>query len=363
VKITELLLTEALDRVPGEKAGPGDIIAIAGIADITIGETLADADDPRPLPVISVDEPSLSVTIGINTSPLAGNDGSKVTARQLQNRLAAELIGNVSLRVLDTERPDTWEVQGRGELQLAVLVEIMRREGYELTVGKPQVLTQEIDGKLHEPVERVAIDVPEEYVGVVTQLLALRKGRMESLVNHGTGWVRMEQIVPARGLIGFRTEFLTETRGTGLLHHVFEGWEPWFGELRTRPTGALVADRRGKVASFALFNLQERGTMFVAPGEEVYEGMIVGENARADDLDVNAVKEKHLTNHRSSTADELVRLVPPRKLSLDQALEFLREDECIEVTPNVVRLRKVALDQTSRVKAARAAKREAVAPR
>ena len=362
-KISELYVTDNLDRVETDEAGPGEIIAIAGIPEITIGETLADADDPRPLPVISVDEPSLSVTIGINTSPLAGNDGSKVTARQLQNRLAAELIGNVALRVLDTERPDTWEVQGRGELQLAVLVEIMRREGYELTVGKPQVLTQEIDGKLHEPVERVAIDVPEEYVGVVTQLLALRKGRMESLVNHGTGWVRMEQIVPARGLIGFRTEFLTETRGTGLLHHVFEGWEPWFGELRTRPTGALVADRRGKVASFALFNLQERGTMFVGPGEEVYEGMIVGENARSDDLDVNAVKEKHLTNHRSSTADELVRLVPPRKLSLDQALEFLREDECIEVTPNVVRLRKVALDQTSRVKAARAAKREAVAPR
>ncbi len=360
-KISELYVTDNLDRVETDEAGPGEIIAISGIPEITIGETLADPDDPRPLPVISVDEPSLSVTIGINTSPLSGQDGSKVTARQLRNRLDAELIGNVSLRVLDTERPDTWEVQGRGELQLAVLVEIMRREGYELTVGKPQVLTQEIVGRLHEPVERVAIDVPEEYVGVVTQLLALRKGRMESLVNHGTGWVRMEQIVPARGLIGFRTEFLTETRGTGLLHHVFEGWEPWFGELRTRPTGALVADRRGRVASFALFNLQERGTMFVAPGEEVYEGMIVGENARADDLDVNAVKEKHLTNHRSSTADELVRLVPPRKLSLDQALEFLREDECIEVTPNVVRLRKVALDQTSRVKAARAAKREAVA--
>ena len=359
-KISELYVTDNLDRVETDEAGPGEIIAIAGIPEITIGETLADPVDPIPLPVISVDEPSLSVTIGINTSPLSGQDGSKVTARQLKNRLEAELIGNVALRVLDTERPDTWEVQGRGELQLAVLVEIMRREGYELTVGKPQVLTQEIDGKLHEPVERVAIDVPEEYVGVVTQLLALRKGRMESLVNHGTGWVRMEQIVPARGLIGFRTEFLTETRGTGLLHHVFEGWEPWFGELRTRPTGALVADRRGKVASFALFNLQERGTMFVGPGEEVYEGMIVGENARADDLDVNAVKEKHLTNHRSSTADELVRLVPPRKLSLDQALEFLREDECIEVTPNVVRLRKVALDQTSRVKAARAAKREAV---
>jgi GTP-binding protein len=360
-KISELYVTDNLDRIDADEAGPGEIIAVAGMAAITIGETLADPVDPRPLPVITVDEPSLSVTVGINTSPLSGQDGSKLTARQLRNRLDAELIGNVSLRVFETERPDTWEVQGRGELQLAVLVEIMRREGYELTVGKPQVLTREIDGKLNEPVERVAIDVPEDYVGVVTQLLALRKGRMESLVNHGTGWVRMEQIVPARGLIGFRTEFLTETRGTGILHHVFEGWEPWFGELRTRPTGALVADRRGKVASFALFNLQERGTMFVSPGEEVYEGMIVGENSRSDDLDVNAVKEKHLTNHRSSNADELVRLVPARKLSLDQALEFLREDECIEVTPNVVRLRKVALDQTSRVKAARAAKREAVA--
>jgi GTP-binding protein len=357
-KISELYVTDNLDRVDAEEAGPGEIIAVAGMAEITIGETLADPEDPRPLPVITVDEPSLSVTIGINTSPLSGKHGSKLTARQVRARLDAELVGNVSLRVYDTERPDTWEVRGRGELQLAILVEIMRREGYELTVGKPQVVTREVDGKLCEPVERVAIDVPEEYVGVVTQLLALRKGRMEALVNHGTGWVRMEQLVPARGLIGFRTEFLTETRGTGLLHHVFEGWEPWFGELRTRPTGALVADRHGKVASFALFNLQERGTMFVGPGEEVYEGMIVGENSRSNDLDVNAVKEKHLTNHRSSTADELVRLVPPRKLSLDQALEFLREDECIEVTPAVVRLRKVSLDQVSRVKLARTAKRD-----
>jgi GTP-binding protein len=368
-RISELYVTDNLDRVDADEAGPGEIIAVAGMADITIGETLADPDDPRPLPVITVDEPSLSVTIGINTSPLSGQAppngvaGSKLTARQVRARLDAELVGNVSLRVLDTERPDTWEVQGRGELQLAVLVELMRREGYELTVGKPQVVTRELDGTLCEPVERVAIDVPEEYVGVVTQLLALRKGRMEALVNHGTGWVRMEQLVPARGLIGFRTEFLTETRGTGLLHHVFEGWEPWFGELRTRPTGALVADRRGKVASFALFNLQERGTLFVGPGEEVYEGMIVGENSRADDLDVNAVKEKHLTNHRSSTADELVRLVPPRRLSLDQALEFLREDECIEVTPSAVRLRKVELDATRRAKLARAAKREATAAR
>ncbi|MDQ3676308.1 MAG: translational GTPase TypA [Actinomycetota bacterium] len=361
-KISELYVTEALDRVDADEAGPGEIIAIAGIAEVTIGETLADPDDPRPLPVITVDEPSLSITIGINTSPLSGQGGSKLTARQVRARLGAELIGNVSLRVLDTERGRAgtdWEVQGRGELQLAVLVEIMRREGYELTVGKPQVLTREIDGHLCEPVERVAIDVPEEYVGVVTQLLALRKGRMEALVNHGTGWVRMDQLVPARALIGFRTEFLTETRGTGLLHHVFDGWEPWFGELRTRPTGALVADRRGKVASFSLFNLQERGTMFVGPGEDVYEGMIIGENSRGEDLDVNAVKEKHLTNHRASTADELVRLVPPRKLSLDQALEFLREDECIEVTPDVVRLRKVSLDQIARVKRARAAKRDA----
>ncbi len=357
-RISELYVTENLDRIDAPEAGPGEIIAIAGIADVTIGETLADPLDPRPLPVITVDEPSLSVTIGINSSPLAGQDGTKLTARQLRARLDAELVGNVSLRVLDTERPDTWEVQGRGELQLAILVELMRREGYELTVGKPQVLTREVDGTLCEPVERLAIDVPEEYVGVVTQLLALRKGRMVALVNHGTGWVRIEQLVPARGLIGFRTEFLTETRGTGILHHVFEGWEPWFGELRTRPTGALVADRRGRVAAFALFNLQERGTLFVAPGEEVYEGMIVGENSRAEDLDVNAVKEKHLTNHRSSTADELVRLVPPRRLSLDQALEFLREDECIEVTPSAVRLRKVALDQTARVKLARVAKRD-----
>jgi len=362
-KISELYVTENLERVEAAEAGPGEIIAIAGIAEVTIGETLADPEDPRPLQVISVDEPSLSVTLGINTSPLSGQDGTKLTARQVQTRLEAELIGNVSVRVHPTERPDTWEVQGRGELQLAILVELMRREGYELTVGKPQVLTREIDGKLCEPVERVAIDVPEDYVGVVTQLLALRKGRMESLVNHGTGWVRMEQLVPARGLIGFRTEFLTETRGTGLLHHVFEGWEPWFGELRTRPTGALVADRRGAAASFALFGLQERGTLFIAPGEQVYEGMIIGENGRAEDLDVNAVKEKHLTNHRSSNADELVRLVPPRLLSLDQALEFLREDECIEVTPKIVRLRKVALDQTTRVKHARAMKRDAVGSR
>ena len=280
---------------------------------MTIGETLADPDDPRPLPVIRVDEPSLSATVGINTSPLAGRDGDKLTARQVRARLDAELVGNVSIRVLDTERPDAWEVQGRGELQLAILVEMMRREGFELTVGQPQVLRREVDGVVHEPVERVTVDVPEEYIGVVTQLLALRKGRMTQMVNHGTGRVRMEHLVPARGLIGFRTEFLTETRGTGLLHHVFDRWEPWAGELRTRPTGALVADRTGSTATFALHGLQERGTMFVGPGEEVYEGMIVGENARAEDLDVNACKEKHLTNMRSSTADVLVRLVPAHR--------------------------------------------------
>ena len=355
-QVGELYITEALDRVEAQEVGPGEIIAVAGIAEVTIGETLADLDDPRPLPVISVDEPSLSVTIGINTSPLAGQDGTKLTARQVRARLDAELVGNVSLRVRDTERPDAWEVQGRGELQLAILVEIMRREGFEMTVGQPQVLTREIDGKVNEPVERLAIDVPEDYVGVVTQLLALRKARLEQMVNHGTGWVRMEYLVPARGLIGFRTEFLTETRGTGLIHHVFDRWEPWFGELRTRPSGALVSDRSGTTAQFALMNLQERGTLFVGPGAAVYEGMIVGENARADDLDVNATKEKHLNNIRSSTAEVLVRLVPHRELSLDQALEFLREDECAEVTPANVRLRKVSLEKTERVRAARRAR-------
>ncbi len=356
VRVSELYVTEALDRVDAAEAGPGEIIAVAGLADVTIGETLADAEDPRPLPVITVDEPSISVTIGINHSPLAGQDGDKLTARQIQDRLEAETIGNVSVRVLPTERPDTWEVQGRGELQLAILVELMRREGFELTVGKPQVVIREIEGVRHEPVESLTIDVPDDYVGVITQMLALRKGRMEQMINHGTGWVRMDYIVPARGLIGFRTEFLTETRGTGLLHHVFERWEPWAGDMRLRPTGSLVADRKGKTASFALFNLQERGTMFVEPGEDVYEGMIVGENSRADDLDVNAVKEKHLTNVRSSTSDVLVRLVPARKLSLDQALEFVREDECVEVTPHAVRMRKVKLEQVARMKAARRAR-------
>jgi GTP-binding protein TypA/BipA len=354
--VGELYVTDALDRVDAEEASAGEIIAVAGIPQVTIGETLADPDDPRPLPVITVDEPSISVTIGVNTSPLAGQDGDKLTARQIRARLDSELVGNVSLRVDITDRPEVWEVQGRGELQLAVLVELMRREGFELTVGQPQVLTREIDGRVHEPVERLAIDVPEDYVGVVTQLLALRKGRLEQMVNHGTGWVRMEYQVPARGLIGFRTEFLTETRGTGLMHHVFDGWEPWAGELRTRPTGALVSDRRGRAAQFALMNLQERGSLFVGPGDEVYEGMIVGENARSDDLDVNATREKHLTNIRSSTAEVLVRLVPHRQLSLDQALEFLREDECVEATPKSVRLRKLVLDKTDRVKVARRAR-------
>jgi GTP-binding protein len=354
--VTNLYVTEALDRVEAEEAGPGEIIAVAGIPEVTIGETLADPDDPRPLPVITVDEPSLSMIVGINTSPLAGRDGDKLTARQIRSRLDQELVGNVSIRVHDTERPDAWEVQGRGELQLVVLLELMRREGYELTAGQPQVVTREVDGKVCEPIERLAIDVPEEFVGVVTQALAVRKGRMEQMVNHSTGWVRLEFLVPARGLIGFRTEFLTETRGTGLLHHVFDRWEPWAGELRTRPTGALVADRQGKSASFALFGLQERGTMFIGPGEDVYEGMIVGENARADDLDVNATKEKHQTNVRAASADVLVRLIPHRQLSLEQAIEFLREDECVEITPNAVRLRKVDLSKTDRVRAGRRAR-------
>ncbi|MGH2805852.1 MAG: EF-Tu/IF-2/RF-3 family GTPase, partial [Actinomycetota bacterium] len=353
VRITELYVTEALDRVDAEAVGPGEIFAIAGLADVTIGETLSDPSDPRPLPVTHFDDPSLSMTIGINTSPLSGQDGDKLTARQVRNRLDQELVGNVSIRVLDAGTPDAWEVQGRGELQLAVLVEMMRREGFELTVGKPQVVTKEIDGKLCEPVEYLTIDIPEDFLGVVTQLLALRKGRLENMVNHGTGWVRMEYRVPARGLIGFRTEFLTETRGTGLLHHVFDRYEPWHGDLRTRPTGSLVADRRGPTTQYALMNLQERGTMFVGPGVEVYEGMIVGENARGDDMQVNPTKEKRLTNMRSSTAEELVRLIPHKEMSLEQALEFIREDECVEVTPHNVRLRKVILDANQRAKSSR----------
>jgi GTP-binding protein len=358
-KIAELYLTDALERVPADEAGPGDIIAVAGFADITNGETLADAEDPRPMPPLTVDEPSLSMTIGINTSPLAGQDGQKLTARQVETRLQQELIGNVSLRVLPTERPDAWEVQGRGELQLAVLVETMRREGFELNVGKPQVVVREIDGKVHEPVDRLTIDVPEDYLGVVTQLLALRKGRMEQIINHGTGWVRMEYLIPARGLIGFRTEFVTETRGTGLLHHVFETMEPWAGEIKGRPNGSLVADRLGPTTGFALTALQDRGVMFVGPGVSVYEGMIVGENSRADDMDINPTKEKKLNNIRSSTAEAFEKLIPPRALSLEQALEMIAEDECVEVTPTSVRLRKVTLDQTVR---ARSAKRAKTAP-
>jgi len=348
VKITELYVTEALDQVPAESAGPGEIVSVAGLAEVTIGETLADPDRPIALPAITVDEPSLAMTIGINTSPLSGADGTKLTARLLKSRLDSELVGNVAIRVSNTDRPDLWEVLGRGELQLAVLVETMRREGFELTVGKPQVVTRGIDGKVHEPVERVSVDVPDEYLGVVTQLLALRKGNMLEMVNHGTGWVRLDYRVPARGLIGFRTEFLTETRGTGILHHVFDGWEPWHGELRTRRNGSMVADRRGVTTTFALMNLQERGTLIVGPTEEVYEGMIVGENARAEEMDVNPTKEKKLTNMRSSTAEEFARLTPAMQFSLEHALEFIAEDECVEVTPKVVRLRKVILDQATR---------------
>jgi GTP-binding protein len=358
VRISELLMTDGLERKSADEAGPGDIIAVAGIGEIMIGETLADADNPVALPLIKVDEPAISMTIGTNTSPFVGRSkGSKVTARLVKDRLDRELVGNVSLRILPTERPDAWEVQGRGELALAILVEQMRREGYELTVGKPQVVTQEINGKTHEPVERMTIDAPEEYLGAITQLLAIRKGRMEQMVNHGTGWIRMEWLVPARALIGFRTEFLTDTRGTGILHHVFESYEPWFGELRTRNNGSLVADRSGPVTAFAMTNLQERGTLFVEPTTEVYEGMIVGENSRSDDMDVNITKEKKLTNMRQSTSDETEKLIPPRKLSLEQALEFCREDECVEVTPIAVRIRKVILDQTERYRMFRRAQR------
>ncbi|MET8677583.1 translational GTPase TypA [Streptomyces sp. NPDC004647] len=359
VRITELMMTEALTRKPAEKAGPGDICAIAGIPDIMIGETLADPENPIALPLITVDEPAISMTIGTNNSPLVGKGGKghKVTARLVKDRLDRELIGNVSLRVLPTERPDTWEVQGRGELALAILVETMRREGFELTVGKPEVVTKQIDGKLHEPIERLTIDSPEEHLGAITQVMAARKGRMETMTNHGSGWIRMEWIVPSRGLIGFRTEFLTQTRGTGIAHSIFEGHEPWFGELRTRNNGSLVADRSGSVTPFAMINLQERGVIFVEPGTEVYEGMIVGENSRSDDMDVNITKEKKLTNMRAASADTTENVVPPRKLSLEQSLEFCRDDECIEVTPETVRIRKVVLDQKERGRAASRAKR------
>ena len=359
VRIGDLFVTDKLDRVPAERAGPGEIIAIAGIDEITIGETLADTEDPRPLPVITIDEPSLSMTVGINTSPLAGRDGSKLTARLVKGRLDAELVGNVSIRVLPTERPDTWEVQGRGELQLAVLVEMMRREGFELTVGKPQVLTEEIDGTVHEPVDRVTVDLPEDYLGVVSQLLAVRKGRMEQIVNHGTGWVRLDYLVPARGLIGFRTEMLTETRGTALLHHVFEGMEPWAGQIRARRNGSLVADRSGETRGYSLLSLQDRGQLFVGPGVQVYEGMIVGENARPEDMDVNPTKEKKQTNVRAAASDNFEKLVPPTLLSLEQALEHIADDECVEVTPSNVRLRKMELDASVRARAAKRAKTDA----
>ncbi|MFF8773736.1 translational GTPase TypA [Kitasatospora sp. NPDC015120] len=371
VRISELLMTEALTRKPAEVAGPGDICAVAGISEIMIGETLADPENPIALPLITVDEPAISMTIGTNTSPLVGRGGSgkgadaksgakvdrKVTARQVKDRLDRELIGNVSLRVLDTERPDAWEVQGRGELALAILIETMRREGFELTVGKPQVVTKEVNGKIHEPVERLTVDVPEEHMGAVTQLMGIRKGRMDNMSNHGSGWVRMEFVVPSRGLIGFRTEFLTNTRGTGIAHSIHEGHEPWFGQLTTRNNGSLVADRAGVVTAFAMTNLQERGVLFCEPGTEVYEGMIVGENSRSDDMDVNITKEKKLTNMRSSTADVAESIVPPRKLSLEQSLEFCREDECIEVTPETVRIRKVVLDQKDRGRTASRAKK------
>jgi GTP-binding protein len=357
VKITELLMTDALERKPVDSAGPGDIIALAGIPEITIGETLADPENPIPLPLITVDEPAISMTIGTNTSPLVGRvKGTKVTARLVKDRIDRELVGNVSIRVLPTERPDAWEVQGRGELALAILVEQMRREGYEMTVGKPQVVTREINGKIHEPFERLTIDAPEEYLGAITQLLAIRKGRMEQMTNHGTGWVRMEFVVPSRGLIGFRTEFLTDTRGTGIANHVFEAYEPWVGELKTRQNGSLVADRTGVATSYAMFNLQERGTMFLEPTTEVYEGMVVGENSRVEDMDVNICKEKKLTNVRSAGAEVLERLVPPRRMSLEQALEFCREDECVEVTPDAVRIRKVVLSTSERARTSARAK-------
>jgi GTP-binding protein len=354
-KVAELFLTEQLTRVPVTSAGPGDLVAVAGFADITIGETLADPEDPRPLPVITVDEPALSMLIGINTSPLAGREGSKLTARQVKGRLDAELVGNVSIRVRPTERPDAWEVQARGELQLAILIETMRREGFELTVGKPQVVTREIDGKLHEPVERVTIDVPDEYLGAVTQLLAGRRGAMNAMVNHGLGWVRLDYSVPARGLIGFRTEFLTETRGTGVLSHVFDGYAPWAGSITARSSGVLVADRLGVAIPFAMMNLQERARMMVAPGTEVYAGMIVGENSRSEDMDVNICREKKQTNIRAASSDDAIKLTPHTELSLEHALEFIGSDECVEVTPTSIRLRKVELDATVRARAAKQA--------
>ena len=349
-KVAEILMTNVLSREETDEAGPGEIVAIAGFPDITIGETLADANDPQPLPVLRVDEPSLSMTFGVNTSPLAGRDGTRLTARQVKSRLDSELVGNVSIRVLGTPRPDTWEVQGRGELALAVLIETMRREGFELTVGKPQVLTRTIDGKTHEPVERLEIDMPEEYFGPVTQILAQRKGSLDQVVNHGTGWVRMTYFIPSRGLIGIRTELLTQTRGTAIINHGFERWEPWAGDMRNRSNGSLVADRSGVSTAYALLNLQERGILFIGPGEDLYEGMLIGENSRNDDMDVNPTKEKKLTNMRSSTAEEFVRLTPPLRMTLEAALEYLNEDECVEVTPKAVRLRKLVLQASERAK-------------
>ena len=351
VRISELLATKALERVPAEEAGPGEIVAVAGIEDITIGETLTDAENPKPLPLIKVDDPAISMTIGINTSPMAGRvKGAKVTARQVKDRLDRELIGNVSIKVPPTQRPDAWEVQGRGELALAILVEQMRREGFELTVGKPQVVTKTIDGKLYEPMEHMIIDVPEEHLGAVTQLMAARKGRMENMSNHGTGWVRMEFAVPARGLIGFRTQFLTETRGAGISSSYSIDPEPWAGDIEYRTNGSMIADRAGVVTPYAMINLQERGTFFVEPTSEVYEGMVVGMNSRADDMEVNITKEKKLTNMRSSTADSFENLTPPKKLTLEECLEFAREDECVEVTPEAIRIRKVILDANERVR-------------
>ncbi|MGJ4844100.1 MULTISPECIES: translational GTPase TypA [unclassified Leifsonia] len=352
VRVTELMITKALDRYPAESAGPGDIVAVAGFADIMIGDTLADPEDIRALPAIHVDEPAISMTIGTNTSPLVGKvKGHKLTARMVKDRLDRELVGNVSLRVLDIGRPDAWEVQGRGELALAILVEQMRREGYELTVGKPQVVTKRVDGKLQEPFEHLTIDAPEEYLGAITQLLAARKGRMENMSNHGTGWVRMEFIVPSRGLIGFRTEFLTTTRGTGIANAIAHGYDDWAGQIITRSNGSIVADRSGVVTPFAIIALQERMTFFVNPTEEVYEGMVIGENSRADDMDVNITKEKKLTNMRQSTADNFESMTPSRQLTLEECLEFAREDECVEVTPEAVRIRKVELDSNARARA------------
>ena len=357
-KIATITLTEALSQVEVEEAGPGEIAYVSGIVDVTIGETFTDLENPHPLPVISVDEPTLSMSIGVNTSPVAGNDGDKITARQIKARLEEELVGNVAIRVLPTERPDTWEVQGRGELQLAVLVETMKREGFELTVGKPSVLLREIEGNLHEPVEEVTIEVPEEHVGAVTQLLGARRAQMKEMKNSGTGWVKLDYVVASRALIGFRTEFLTETRGTGILSHVFSGWEKWMGEMRLRQTGSVVADRKGTVTGHAITNLQERTTLFVAPNDEVYGGMIVGENPRSEDMDVNICKEKKLTNVRAAASDDTIRLTPPRTLSLEQALEYIAEDECVEVTPAIVRLRKTVLDSGERARNLKKIKQE-----